>query len=126
MAREHLESHQFHVLRTVWNSDSRDPWNLSPDSITMPAPLDPSKLWLFDDQGLGRKEPDMMIIGIDYHPSFQTIAFLIEETGECGERELNHSDGEAERFYRERWRPPGIHAGSSDYLQSWVSSCGLE
>jgi transposase len=26
---------------------------------------------------------------------------LIEETGECGERELNHSDGEAERFYRE-------------------------
>ena len=43
----------------------------------------------------------MMIIGIDYHPSFQTIAFLIEETGECGERELNHSDGEAERFYRE-------------------------
>jgi hypothetical protein len=27
----------------------------------------------------------MMIIGVDYHPSFQTIAFLIEETGECGE-----------------------------------------
>src|SRR6202047_660314 len=43
----------------------------------------------------------MMIIGIDYHPSFQTIAFLIEETGECGEQELNHSDGEAERFYRD-------------------------
>src|SRR6201993_2707465 len=44
---------------------------------------------------------DMMIIGVDYHPSFQTIAFLIEETGECGEQELNHSDGEAEKFYRE-------------------------
>jgi transposase len=43
----------------------------------------------------------MMIIGVDYHPSFQTIAFLMEETGECGERELNHSDGEAERFYRD-------------------------
>ena len=26
-----------------------------------------------------------MIIGVDYHPSFQTIAFLMEETGECGE-----------------------------------------
>ncbi len=25
----------------------------------------------------------MMIIGVDYHPSFQQIAFLIEETGEC-------------------------------------------
>jgi transposase len=43
----------------------------------------------------------MMIIGADYHPSSQTIAFLIEETGECGERQLNHSEGEAERFYRE-------------------------
>jgi hypothetical protein len=31
----------------------------------------------------------MMIIGVDYHPSFQTIAFLMEETGECGEQELN-------------------------------------
>ena len=31
----------------------------------------------------------MMIIGVDYHPSFQTIAFFVEETGECGEQELN-------------------------------------
>jgi hypothetical protein len=43
----------------------------------------------------------MLIIGVDYHPSFQTIAFLMEETGECGEQELNHSDGEAEKFYRD-------------------------
>ena len=43
----------------------------------------------------------MMIIGVDYHPGFQQIAFLIEETGECGERRLNHSDGEAENFYRD-------------------------
>ena len=43
----------------------------------------------------------MMIIGVDYHPSFQTIAFFVEETGECGEQELNHSDGQAERFYRD-------------------------
>ncbi len=43
----------------------------------------------------------MLIIGADYHPSFQQIAFMDQETGECGERRLNHSDGEAERFYRE-------------------------
>src|SRR6202795_5357209 len=43
----------------------------------------------------------MIIIGVDYHPSSQQIAFMDQETGECGERELNHSDGEAERFYRE-------------------------
>src|SRR6266481_7080700 len=43
----------------------------------------------------------MMIIGVDYHPSFQTIAFFVEETGECGEQELNHSEGQAEKFYRD-------------------------
>jgi transposase len=43
----------------------------------------------------------MMLIGVDYHPSFQTIAFLIEETGECGEQDLNHRDGQAEKFYRD-------------------------
>jgi transposase len=43
----------------------------------------------------------MMIIGVDYHPSFQQIAFLIETTGEYGERQLNHSNGETERFYRD-------------------------
>ena len=43
----------------------------------------------------------MIIIGVDYHPSFQTIASLIEETGEYEERGLNHSSGEAEKFYRD-------------------------
>jgi hypothetical protein len=43
----------------------------------------------------------MMLIGVDYHPSFQTIAFFVEETGECGEQELDHSDGQAEKFYRD-------------------------
>jgi len=31
----------------------------------------------------------------------QQIAWLDKETGECGERRLQHGDGEAERFYRE-------------------------
>ena len=43
----------------------------------------------------------MLIIGVDYHPSFQQIAFMDNETGEWGEHHLQHSDGEAERFYRE-------------------------
>ena len=42
-----------------------------------------------------------MIIGVDHHPSFQEIEFLDQETGECGERRLNHEGGEADRFYRE-------------------------
>ena len=43
----------------------------------------------------------MYLIGVDYHPSFQTIAFFVEETGEYDEQELNHSDGQAEKFYRD-------------------------
>jgi transposase len=43
----------------------------------------------------------MMIIGIDYHPDFQQIAFADTETGECGEQRLNHSNQEAEKFYRD-------------------------
>src|SRR4030088_3746349 len=42
-----------------------------------------------------------MMIGVYYHPSFQQIAFLMEETGEYEERRLNHSGGRAEEFYRD-------------------------
>ena len=63
--------------------------------------LDPSRLWLSDDQRLGRKEPEMIIIGVDYHPSDQYIAFVDTETGEYVEPQLNHSDRAAEKFYRE-------------------------
>jgi len=42
----------------------------------------------------------MIIIGCDYHPGFQPIAFVDTETGECGERRLEHRE-EAEKFYRD-------------------------
>src|SRR5260370_37991822 len=41
----------------------------------------------------------MMIIGCDFHPSFQQIAYVEQETGEYEERRLSHR-GEAEAFYR--------------------------
>ena len=43
----------------------------------------------------------MLVIGCDYHPGVQHIAWSDTETGECGERRLRHSDGEAEKFYRD-------------------------
>jgi transposase len=43
----------------------------------------------------------MILIGVDYHPSVQQVACVDTETGETWERRLNHSDGEAERFYRD-------------------------
>jgi len=40
----------------------------------------------------------MLIIGCDYHPGFQQIAFVDTETGELSERRLAHRE-EAEQFY---------------------------
>ena len=42
----------------------------------------------------------MMIIGADYHPGFQQIAFVDTDTGEVQERRLEHRE-EAEKFYRD-------------------------
>jgi transposase len=42
----------------------------------------------------------MIIIGCDYHPGFQQIAFVDTETGEFQERRLEHRE-EAEKFYRD-------------------------
>src|SRR5213593_2419818 len=41
----------------------------------------------------------MLIIGCDYHPAFQQIAFVDTDTGELQEKRLTHRD-EAEKFYR--------------------------
>ena len=42
----------------------------------------------------------MRIIGCDYHPGFQQIAFVDTETGELREQRLQHPE-DAERFYRD-------------------------
>ena len=46
----------------------------------------------------------MMIIGCDFHPSWQQVAWVDTETGETGEEKLVHAQGEAARFYQ---RIPG-------------------
>ena len=43
----------------------------------------------------------MMIIGCDFHPSWQQIAWLDSETGETGERKLVHAAGDAKAFYQQ-------------------------
>jgi transposase len=42
----------------------------------------------------------MIIIGCDFHPSYQQIAMLDTETGVTTDHKLTHAGGEAERFYR--------------------------
>ena len=41
----------------------------------------------------------MIIIGVDFHPEFQQMAFLNTVTGEVEEKRLAHP-GEVEKFYR--------------------------
>ena len=74
----------------------------------------------------------MLMIGVDYHPSFQQVAFLEEETGECGEQQLNHSEGEAERFYRDlhqrgiRVRVGMEATGYSRWFERLLAELGFE
>src|SRR5271154_1308641 len=65
----------------------------------------------------------MVIIGVDYHPSDQYIAFVDSETGASGEQRLNHGDGEAEKFYRElRQRGAMVRVG----MEATGYSCWFE
>jgi transposase len=71
----------------------------------------------------------MMIIGCDFHPRFQQISFLFEETGECGQRRLMHT-AEAVEYYRSlrgtRVRV-GIEAtGSYGWFRRLLSGLGHE
>ena len=52
----------------------------------------------------------MMIIGCDFHPSWQQIAWLDTETGEIGERKLVHASGDAKTFYQQLAGGPHIRA----------------
>ena len=71
----------------------------------------------------------MMIIGCDFHPSFQQIAYVEQETGECGERRLWHRE-EAVRFYRSLGNGAvrvGVEATGNDrWFRTLLSELGQE
>jgi len=71
----------------------------------------------------------MMIIGCDFHPSFQQIAYVDRETGEYGERRLRHQE-EAVRFYRSlagRQVRVGMEATGNDrWFRQLLSELGEE
>jgi transposase len=71
----------------------------------------------------------MMIIGCDFHPSWQQIAWLDSETGETGEQKLVHAEGDAQRFYKKLAVPVliGMEAtGNSQWFIEWVEDLGHE
>ena len=79
---------------------------------------------------LGRKEPSQrMIIGCDFHPSWQQVSWLDTETGECGERKLAHASGDAKLFYQQLAAPVliGMEAtGNSQWFIELVEDLGHE
>src|SRR6266550_963659 len=60
----------------------------------------------------------MMIIGCDFHPSWQQVSWLDTETGETGEQKLVQASGDAERFYRQVAAPAliGMEATGNCHL----------
>ena len=71
----------------------------------------------------------MMIIGCDFHPSWQQVSWLNTETGECGEKKLVHALGEAKEFYQQLAAPVliGTEAtGNSQWFIELVQDMGHE
>ena len=70
-----------------------------------------------------------MIIGCDFHPSWQQISWLDSETGETGERKLVHATGDARQFYEQLAAPMlmGMEAtGNSQWFIEMVQDLGHE
>ena len=71
----------------------------------------------------------MWIIGCDFHPSYQQIAMVDTESGECWEGRLRHEAGEAERFYRSlqgRVRVGMETVGNSLWFERLLAELGHE
>jgi transposase len=71
----------------------------------------------------------MMIIGCDFHPSWQQIAWLDTETGETGEQKLVHAAGETKQFYQQLSTPAriGMEAtGNSQWFLELMQDLGHE
>ena len=67
----------------------------------------------------------MIIVGADYHPAFQQIAFVDTESGDYGERRLGHPE-EAETFYRDlaaRGNEFGVDTLASNRPRAIVQTC---
>jgi len=66
----------------------------------------------------------MMIIGCDFHPSWQQVSWLDTATGESGEAKLVHASGDAKSFYQQlavpaliAWKPRATVSGSLNWYR---------
>ena len=71
----------------------------------------------------------MVIVGCDFHPSWQQVSWLDTETGETGEQKLVDASGEAQESYRQLGAPAliGMEAtGNSQWFIELVEDLGHE
>jgi transposase len=71
----------------------------------------------------------MMIIGCDFHPSWQQVSCLDTETGETGDQKLVHGEGQVQQFYQALSAPVliGMEAtGNSQWFVELVEDLGQE
>lgn len=71
----------------------------------------------------------MIIIGCDFHPSWQQICWLDKETGETAEQKLVHASGDAQKFYQHLAAPAliGMEAtGNCQWFVEMVKAAGHE
>jgi transposase len=71
----------------------------------------------------------MILIGCDFHPSWQQVCWLDRNTGETEEKKLIHTPGEVERFYRQFPAPALVgmeSTGNCQWFVELVESMGHE
>jgi transposase len=71
----------------------------------------------------------MVLIGSDFHPSWQQVCWLNQETGETEEKKLVHDPGETEKYYRQFPVPSriGLEAtGNCQWFVDLLTSLGHE
>ena len=66
----------------------------------------------------------MILIGCDFHPSWQQVCWLDPDTGETEDTQLVHAPGEAERFYRRFPAPALVGLESTGNCQWFVDLLG--
>jgi transposase len=71
----------------------------------------------------------MMIIGCDFHPSWQQVSWVDTGSGEFGTQKLVHARGDAKQFYQQLAAPVliGMEAtGNSQWFVELIEDLGHE
>jgi transposase len=66
----------------------------------------------------------MILIGCDFHPSWQQVCWLNTVTDETGDEQLVHASGDAEKFYRHLAAPVRVGMEATGNCQWFLELLG--